>query len=60
MFLIISLQVSSPFLWRWCSIRGSDGRFQDQDVASDVGCAFDGVAAGKPETAFSDGQVGLP
>ena len=32
---------------------------QDQDVATDVGCAFDGAAASTSETTFSDGEVGL-
>ena len=33
---------------------------QDQSVATDVGCAFDGVAAVNSNAAFSDGQVSLP
>ena len=33
---------------------------QDQSVATDVGCAFDGVAAVNSNAAFSDGQMSLP
>ena len=33
---------------------------QDQGLATDVDCVFDGVAIGKSETTFSDGQVSLP
>ena len=39
---------------------GSDGTSNDVGVATDVGYAFDGVAADKSETAFLDRQVGLP
>ena len=46
--------------WKVTLGGGSDNTPQDQDVTADVGCAFDGVAAGKSKTAFSDGQVGLP
>ena len=39
---------------------GSDGTSQDQCVATNVGCAFDGVAVRKSKITFSDGQVSLP
>ena len=39
---------------------GCDNTSQGQDVATGLGCAFDGVAAGKSKAVFSDGQVGLP
>ena len=39
---------------------GSDDTSRDQGVATDLGCAFDGVSFGKSEAAFSDGQVRLP
>ena len=39
---------------------GNDDTSQDQGVAIDVGCDFDGVSAGTSKVAFSDGQVGLP
>ena len=46
--------------WKVPSGGGSDDTPQGQDVAVDVGCAYDGVAAGKSKAVFSDGQVGLP
>ena len=39
---------------------GSDDTSQAQGVATGVGPAFDGVAAGKSKADFSDGQVDLP
>ena len=33
---------------------------QEQSVATDVGCAFDGVAAVNSNAAFPDGHMSLP
>ena len=38
----------------------SDHTPQEQGVATGLGRAFDGVAAGVSKAAFSDEQVGLP
>ena len=39
---------------------GSNNASHDQGATIDIGYAFDGVTTGTFETAFLDGQVGLP
>ena len=55
-----SLRQSFKKGWEVPPDGGSDDTPQDQGVATDIGRAFEGAAAGKSMAAFSDEQVGLP
>ena len=41
-------------------VGGSGDTSQDQGVVANIGRAFDGVAAGMSDAAFSDRQLDLP
>ena len=46
--------------WKVLPGGGSDDTPQDHGVATNIGRAFDGAAAGKSKAAFLDRQGGLP